>query len=149
MARVLSSPTPVPSSRHEHFPGGESEEAPAFWPLGGTGGTCPPEWLSGGARCHRVRTGHQRMGLGRGVATCSGTHVTRLHLARPLSVLQHLLQHTAATPDVKHCPAMLVPHLLHTHGNPMMGMGAQGGPGVQPAWTLTQISSSLLNSRVP
>ena len=66
-----------------------------------------------------------------------------------LPVLQHLLQHTAATPDVKHCPAMLVPHLLHTHGNPMMGMGAQGGPGVQPAWTLTQISSNLLNSRVP
>lgn len=92
---------------------------------------------------------HQGVGLGGGAAACSGTHVARLRLARPLPVLQHLLQHAAATPDVKHCPAVLVPHFLHRQGNPMTGVGAPGGPGAQPAWTLTQISSNLLNSRVP
>ena len=42
-------PPRAPTSPDEHFPGGESEEAPAFWPLGGAGAPCPPKWLSGGA----------------------------------------------------------------------------------------------------
>lgn len=105
-------PPRAPASPDEHFPGGESEEAPAFWPLGRAGAPCPPKWLSGGAEVPQGED--QTMGQGGGEAACLGTHVPRLHLACPLPVLQHLLQHTAATPDVKHCPAMLVPHLLHT-----------------------------------
>lgn len=133
---LLRSPTPGWDGVME---AGQSSERPPpraarGWGAGGQ------RWglLRGAAGCGGRRPCPRR-GAGRAGGGGPGAHVAGLRPARALPVLQHLVQHATSTPDVKHCPAMLVPHFLHTQWGPCV-LSSKGGrlgrrqPDTGPHW---------------